>query len=192
MRMTMNADVLTSQEAARLLGAHVETIRRMARRGAIPAYKIGKDWRFNKIALLNWSQSNPALEKKATLMVIDDDVGIRKLIHRCLEGAGYQVLSAPDGAYGLLEIQRNEVDLLLLDLDLPQMDGPAIIAEVRRMHPELPIILVTGCQDSELMVQAYRHGPFMLVPKPIDRETLLSAVRLTFEGSLNQKKRPKR
>ena len=62
--MTMNADVLNSQEAARLLGAHVETIRRMARRGAIPAYKIGKDWRFNKIALLNWSQSNPALEKR--------------------------------------------------------------------------------------------------------------------------------
>jgi excisionase family DNA binding protein len=192
MLMTTNAAVLTSQEAARLLGAHVETIRRMARKGAIPAFKIGKDWRFNKAALLNWSQSNPALEKRATIMVIDDDKAVLKLIHRCLQGEGYQVIGARDGAQGLVEIQRNRVDLLLLDLDLPQMSGPATIAEVRRTHPDVPIILVTGYRDSELMAQAYQHGPFMLVPKPIDHEALLSAVRLTLEGTLHQRGPSKR
>jgi excisionase family DNA binding protein len=186
--MTVTDDVLNTQAAARLLGAHVETIRRMARRGAIPAYKIGKDWRFNKAALLNWAQSNPALKRKATVMVIDDDSGVRKLISRCLSGAGYRVFSAANGVDGLREIRKNEVDLILLDLDLPRMNGPAVIAEVRPTHPLLPVILITGNPDGDLMSQACQHGPFMLLPKPIDRVALLSAVQQTLEGTLGQRK----
>jgi excisionase family DNA binding protein len=190
--MTMNDDVLNTQQAAHLLGAHVETIRRLARKGAIPAYKIGKDWRFSKTALLSWSQSNPALEKKATLMVIDDDSGTRKLITRWLEPAGYRLIGAPDGIDGLAGIQKNAVDLVLLDLNMPRMHGPAVIAELRNTHPDLPIILVTGYQDGELMAEAYRYGPFMVVPKPIDREALIYAVGVTLEGSLARKKPPER
>ena len=173
-----------------MLGAHVETIRRLARRGAIPAYKIGKDWRFNRTSLLNWSQSNPAMENKATLMVIDDDVGVRKLVRRCLITAGYQVISAPDGEDGLAEIEKRAVDLVLLDLNMPRMHGPAVIAELRQRHPHIPVILVTGHQDGNLMAEAYQYGPFMLVPKPVDREALLSAVRVTLEGALARHKAP--
>ncbi|MBI4776937.1 MAG: helix-turn-helix domain-containing protein [Deltaproteobacteria bacterium] len=50
-------DVLNAKEAADLLRAHVETIRRMARRGDIPAFKMGKDWRFHRQALLRWSNN---------------------------------------------------------------------------------------------------------------------------------------
>ncbi len=50
-------DVLNTKDAATYLGAHIETIRRLARRGEIPAYKIGKDWRFRKKALLEWVES---------------------------------------------------------------------------------------------------------------------------------------
>jgi excisionase family DNA binding protein len=50
------SDVMNAREAADFLKAHVETIRRLARRGEIPAFKVGKDWRFHKKALLSWTQ----------------------------------------------------------------------------------------------------------------------------------------
>src|SRR4051812_39653072 len=53
-------EALTGQEAAALLNAHVETVRRLARRGELPSFKIGKDWRFNREALLRWSESTSA------------------------------------------------------------------------------------------------------------------------------------
>ncbi len=57
-------DVLNTKEAAAFLGAHIETIRRLARRGEIPAYKIGKDWRYRKKALLEWVESQSMFKNK--------------------------------------------------------------------------------------------------------------------------------
>jgi excisionase family DNA binding protein len=62
-KMDQNNEVLNAKEAAVFLKAHVETLRRMARRGEIPAFKVGKDWRFHKSALIQWSEgqySSPA------------------------------------------------------------------------------------------------------------------------------------
>jgi len=56
--MPHNSDVLNTREAADYLRAHVETVRRLARRGDIPAYKIGKDWRFRRKALLRWADTH--------------------------------------------------------------------------------------------------------------------------------------
>ena len=182
--MTRNDDVLNAREAAQLLGAHVETIRRMARRGAIPAYKIGKDWRFRKKRLLLWAESTPWLRQAAHIMVVDDDVGVRKMIRLHLEKAGYRV-SVVDGAQAALDrIPQEAVDLVLLDLNMPRMNGPAFIRELRRSHVVLPIVIVTGYPDSNLMMEAYQFGPLILIPKPIEKKSLLSAVKMTLEGSL--------
>ncbi len=185
--MTGNGDVLNAQEAAQLLGAHVETIRRMARKGSLPAYKIGKDWRFRKEALLLWAESSPGLRKTARIMVIDDDASVRKLISRHLELAGYRVTSVARAREGLSLIQQETFDLVLLDLNMPLMNGPAFIRELRRTHPRLPIIIVTGKPDSNLMLEAYHFGPLMLIPKPVEKRSLLSAVNMTLEGSMSDR-----
>lgn len=185
--MTRNVDVLNAQEAAQLLSAHVETIRRMARRGAVPAYKIGKDWRFRKEALLLWAESSPGLRKTAQIMVIDDEAGVRKLISRHLKNAGYRVISAAQAQEGLLLIQQDAIDLVLLDLHMPLMNGPEFIRELRMTHPDLPIIIVTGYPDSNLMMEAYRYGPLTLIPKPVEKKSLISAVNMTLEGSMSDR-----
>lgn len=61
--MKNNGDVLNAKEAAEYLKAHVETVRRMARRGKIPAFKVGKDWRFHGEALRQWSEDQNAFPK---------------------------------------------------------------------------------------------------------------------------------
>ena len=62
-----SVNVLNTREAATYLNAHVETIRRMARRGDIPAFKVGKDWRFHKNALLRWSKEQYSNWQRKTL-----------------------------------------------------------------------------------------------------------------------------
>jgi len=178
-----NDEVLTAQEAAELLGAHVETIRRMARKGIIPAYKIGKDWRFRKAVLLSWSERNPVTQKPVCILAIDDDARICRLIQRFLEPAGYRIITAPSGSEGLVYLRTESIDLVLLDLEMPVMNGPAFIGELKKIRPDIPVIVVTGYPDGNLMLEASRLGPLMLIAKPIDRKMLLSALTLTLEGS---------
>lgn len=181
---TAKDDVLNAQEAARLLGAHVETVRRMARRGALPAYKIGKDWRFRKDALLTWSQSSRHQPLKATILVVEDDPGSGMQVSDYLENAGYRVVRVTDGADGLPRTQQEHIDLVFLDLNLPPMKGAEFIKLLRLTHPQLPIVVTSDGKNNHLVKAAFQHGPFMLVPKPIGKEAVVSAVRMTLAGSL--------
>lgn len=186
--MIMGRDeVLSAQEAAKLLGAHVETIRRMARKGAIPAYKIGKDWRFRKTALLSWSETNPATKKPIGILAIDDDAKVCLLIQRFLEPAGYRVVTASSGTEGLVHLRSESIDLVLLDLEMPIMNGPAFIRELKTIRPDTPVIVVTRYPDGNLMMEASKFGPLLLITKPIDRKMLFSAVTLALEGSMMER-----
>jgi excisionase family DNA binding protein len=182
--MPCNAEVLNAQETANLLGAHVETIRRMARKGSIPAYKVGKDWRFNRASLLNWSQAGPALQRKATILAVDADPNECLQINRILEQAGYRVVSAATGEDGLSKIQVHAVDLVLLNLT--GMPGSLFIREVRNARPQLPIAIATDDSDLRVLIEAYQYGPFILVPKPFGQTSLLSTVRMILEGTLSK------
>ncbi|MFC1494689.1 response regulator [Thermodesulfobacteriota bacterium] len=181
--MANNSEVLNAKEAAEFLGAYVETIRRLARKGEIPAYKVGKDWRFRKKALINWAETHHLRLKPPFVLVIDDDDGFRNLMRRFLEANGYRVCLASDGAEGLAWLNKESVNLILLDLKMPGMNGPEFLKEMRKTNYELPVVVATGYPDGNLMVEALRHGPFTLLAKPIDREQLMQAVRTALNGA---------
>ncbi len=182
--MEKDQTVLTTEAAAQMLGVHIETIRRLARRKELPSFKVGKDWRFRREALLQWMENDFQNRHSPCLLVIDDEPRIRKLIRIHLESAGYKVLTAATGAEGLEVVQNTEIDLVLLDLKMPEMNGPEIVSKLKKSHPALPIIVVTGYPDSQLMMEINVQCPIMLVAKPIDKKVLLSAVRITLEGTL--------
>lgn len=177
-------DVINVQEAAELLNAHIETIRRLARKGAIPAFKLGKDWRFRKSALLAWSETHPGVKKEVCIQVIDDDPGICRLMRRHLEPLGYRVITASTGIDGLAQLDREAVHLVLLDLVMPVMSGAEFIREIRTAGLEIPVLIVTGYPDSDLMMDACRFGPLTLIPKPIEKQMLIAAVNLVLGGAL--------
>ena len=181
--MASNSDVLNAKEAAELLGAYVETVRRLARKGEIPAYKIGKDWRFRKEALIHWAETQPLGRKPPLVLVIDDDTGVRELMRRFLEAEHYRVCLASDGAEGLAWLNRESVNLILLDLKMPGMNGPQFLSRCREANPILPVIVITGYPDSDLMMEALRHGPITLLAKPIEREQLMLAVHTVLKGA---------
>ena len=68
--------LLTTIEAAAFLSVHVETLRRLARRGDIPSFKVGKDWRFSKRALLDWAERHPAAAVRCSVLVVDDEENV--------------------------------------------------------------------------------------------------------------------
>jgi len=184
--MLDNDAVLTAQQAASLLGAHVETIRRMARRGEIPAYKIGKDWRFRKQALMAWSATVPGHRQRADIMVIDDEHRVRKVIRRHLENAGYRVTTVADPRDGLERVRQNGTDMVLLDLNMSDMNGAMFVKALRECQPQLPVVVVTGRPDSDLLKDALLYGPLMLIPKPIDTGMLLSAISMALKETMTE------
>ena len=182
--MPLNTEVLSAQETADLLGAHVETIRRLARKGSIPAYKVGKDWRFNRASILNWSLAGPVPQRKATILAVEADSNERMRLNRFLERAGYRVVSVADGEDGLTWMQEHAVDLVLLNPT--GMPGSFFIREIRNTRPQLPLVIATDGNDHRLLMEAYLYGPFILVPKPIGRVSLVSTVRMILEGTLSK------
>ena len=184
--MPRNPDALSAQETADYLGAHVETVRRLARRGDIPAHKIGRDWRFRRDALLRWAETHHLRRREPHVLVVDDDKVIRDLLRRLLEPEGYRVATASDGDEGLGHVSHAMPDLVLLDLKMPGMNGVEFLRRFREEHADIPVVVVTGYPDSDMMNRAMRYGPITLLAKPVDRGQLVRSVRVALSGSLRR------
>ncbi|MCD6415701.1 MAG: response regulator [Planctomycetes bacterium] len=181
-------ETLTTREAAHLLSAHVETIRRLARRGKIPSFKIGKDWRFSREALLRWTETHHLRHREPHVLVVDDEEIIRNVIRRMLEAEGYRVAIASGGKEGLEYVSNAAPDLVLLDLKMPGMSGVECLRRFREEHADIPVMVVTGYPDTDLMNQAMRYGPLALLAKPVQKEELLRSVRMALVGSLGRER----
>lgn len=180
---TVSEDVLDAFEAAWLIGTHVETLRRMARRGQVPAYKVGKDWRFRREALDEWCETHHLRSGAALALVVDDEKSVRDTVRAFLEADGYRVHTATDGREAISSARRDMPDVVLLDLVMPGMSGVDVLKELHAMDPDVPVIMVTEYPDSESMKEALRHPPVILLPKPVEKAVLLSTVKRVLHGS---------
>ncbi len=119
-----------------------------------------------------------------TVLVIDDEASIRESIRMILEYEKYRVLFAENGRKGLQALREEQVDAVLLDIKMPQgMDGIEVLRELRRMNAGLPVIMISGHGTFETAVEATKLGAFDYLPKPLDREKLLIALRNALERS---------
>lgn len=184
--MAQAEEVFDARGAARYLRVHEETIRRLARKGQIPAYRVGKKWRINRSALDRWAESQRPGKRTARVLVIDDDAAVRETIGRTLAGEGMEVAAAGNGIEALGVLADRRPDVVLLDLKLPGADGPMVLREIRRSYGPLPVIIITGYPDGELMLEAMRFSPLLLLAKPAAPEQVLEAVRLALDGSRSE------
>jgi excisionase family DNA binding protein len=180
--MVRDPDILNIGGAAAFLGAHEQTIRKLARRGGIPAFKVGRDWRFRKEAVLRWSEEQQPGGGRCSVLVIDDEETVCKTLVRIVKRFGCPARQALSGAKGLELVAQEVPDLILLDLMMPDMSGPQFLEELRKTHPALPVVIVTGYPDSDLMKQATLYAPVMLLSKPVEAELLERTVRSVVGG----------
>lgn len=115
----------------------------------------------------------------ATVLIVDDDVMVREVVRTALERVGYQVVEAADGAEALRESQRTPVDVMILDVMMPNKGGIETLMEMRKSAPELKTIVITGKVDTDSasfknLIQAFAVR--RVFPKPFALAELTGAV----------------
>jgi DNA-binding NtrC family response regulator len=113
----------------------------------------------------------------ASILVIDDEAGIRESLEVLLTFEGYTVAMAVDGEQGLRTLDADNFDLLLLDLALPGQSGMELLPQIKERHPDLPVIMITAYGTVDNVVEAIRSGAENFVQKPWDNEKLLADIR---------------
>jgi DNA-binding response OmpR family regulator len=119
-----------------------------------------------------------------TVLIIEDEVDIRNFIVRVLELEGYTVLEAGNSSGGMEIIQKNAVDLVLLDLRLPGPDGWSLLREVRR-DPEfsnIPVVVLTAIAETIQRRKTLRMGADCYLVKPVSAHSLSRTVAAVFSG----------
>jgi len=111
------------------------------------------------------------------ILVADDDAHIRKLIALYLQNDGFDTVEAADGIEALSIMERSAVDIVILDIMMPYMDGWELCTEVRRLYPEMPLLMVTAIGESGQKVKGFRLGTDDYVTKPFDPLELVMRVK---------------
>lgn len=115
-------------------------------------------------------------EPKKTVLVVEDNVLSRELTNAVLKAAGYNMLVAKDGAEALMLIGREKIDLLLLDVDLPFIDGHSLLKAARENGVEVPAIFISGLPGDEVELKAFEVGAADFIRKPVKNSVLLARV----------------
>ncbi|MSP85000.1 MAG: sigma-54-dependent Fis family transcriptional regulator [Flavobacteriaceae bacterium] len=113
------------------------------------------------------------------ILIIEDEASIRRVLTKILseENDTYQVEDAEDGLIGFEKIKNNDYDLVLCDIKMPKMDGVELLQAVKKIKPEIPIVMISGHGDMETAIQTMRLGAFDYISKPPDLNRLLNTVR---------------
>ncbi len=111
------------------------------------------------------------------ILVVDDDRSTRRLMRAILEGENYTVALAENGAQALEIMDREHVDLVVLDVMMPEMDGYAFTRALRAAHSELPVLMVSAKQLTADRKEGYLAGTDDFMTKPVDPEELLLHVK---------------
>jgi DNA-binding response OmpR family regulator len=122
----------------------------------------------------------------ARVVVVEDEQPIRRGVTDALRASGYEVVEAGDGQRGLEEALRLGVDLVLLDLLLPKRDGLSVLAEVRKVKPTLPVIVLTARGNEEDRVRGLKMGADDYVVKPFSARELLARVEAVLRRSVDR------
>ena len=113
------------------------------------------------------------------ILIIEDEASIRRVLTKILseESDTYLVDEAEDGVQGLEKIKNTDYDLVLCDIKMPKMDGVELLEAVKKIKPEIPMVMISGHGDMETAIQTMRLGAFDYISKPPDLNRLLNTVR---------------
>lgn len=117
------------------------------------------------------------------ILVVDDSSLARRTLKQILEGAGYQVEEAPDGAQALERYFLNPHQLVLLDMVMEQMDGLEVLRKFRELNPDVRVIIATADVQKSTREQVRAAGAAALINKPFTRDVVLGCVQNVLEGT---------
>ena len=120
-------------------------------------------------------------ERRTRILIVDDESGFRETLARRLEKRGAVVNQAAGGKEALASLAQESVDVVLLDVRMPGMDGLAVLEHIRQEHPDTEVILITGNVNTQEGVAGIKAGAFDYLTKPIEIEHLVGKIRQAFD-----------
>ena len=169
------AKLMTLEQVASYLQVTERTVYRLLKGGRIPASRVGQQWRFMKGSIDEWLRRN-SVGAKAAILVVDDEEVIRSLFKQILEDLGHEVIAVENGLDGLDLVKQRDFDLVFLDLKMPGMDGAELFSRMKTIKPNLPVTVITGYPDSDIMVRALAQGSFGIMNKPFTESDIVRVV----------------
>ena len=121
------------------------------------------------------------IKPDAVVLVVDDEQDIRDASERILSRAGYQVQKASRGDQAMDIINKDSVDIVLLDLKMPGMDGLEVLARIREQNTQIQVIVITGYATVETAIEAMKQGAYDFIPKPFEPDQLRIVVHRAWE-----------
>ncbi len=107
------------------------------------------------------------------ILIVDDEEAIQRTVRGVLEDEGYRISGASDGAQALAAVKQLKPDAILLDIWLPGIDGIQLLRDIKKVSPDVEIIMISGHANVHTAVQAVKLGAFEFIEKPLSREQLL-------------------
>jgi len=162
---------LTTAEAIAYLHTTQRTLYRRLANGDIPAVRIGHQWRFRTSDLDRWLQDEgrrvPGGEpRKPRVLLADDEAGVRETLTDILTLSDLEVVAVADGQAAVDAARAEAYDLLITDLRMPKLDGVQVVAEAKRLRPELKVVIITGYPSQSSAIDAINIGVDGYLTKP--------------------------
>ena len=121
------------------------------------------------------------MKDKPRILVVDDEESIRMMLRAVLEEEGYEIVEAADGPEAIKAVEQAPLDLILLDIRMTEMDGIEALAEIRKISPFVPVLMMTAYATVKTAVEALKAGAFEYLAKPLDIEELKILVQKALE-----------
>ncbi|MCK5941720.1 MAG: sigma-54-dependent Fis family transcriptional regulator [Planctomycetes bacterium] len=117
------------------------------------------------------------MSDRATVLIVDDHRAVREELAFALDFDGWKTVEAEDGPTGLERAQDPEIDLVLLDVKLPGMDGLEVLQKLKEARPELPVVMISGHGDLDTAVLAVRRGAYDFLQKPFATDRVVLSLK---------------
>ena len=122
-------------------------------------------------------------EKMGTcLLVVDDESGMRDTLMDIMEAFDFDADEASNGQEAVMKVQAGRYDLVLMDIKMPVMDGVQALTEIKRLCPNLPVIMMTAYAHSDAVAEAERQGAEAILPKPLNIAEVMPLIQKAIEA----------
>ncbi|MBN1384346.1 MAG: response regulator [Elusimicrobia bacterium] len=128
------------------------------------------------------------METGIKILVIDDEQGLRDMLSFELGQQGYAVTTASSGEEGIEKAKANEFDLIITDIKMPGIDGVTVLEEIKKINPEIEVIIMTGYGTIENVVSSLRFGVFDFINKPFNIDEMQHSVKKAVDNYQLKKK----
>jgi len=171
-------EMMTVNETAEFLRIPRPTVYYLINKGKLPAIRISGRWRVRKSEVeetlnLNRNEQSRAdlVAEKAPdqcILVIEDDLAQQKLYSHFFKRLELDYEICASGMSGIKAIQNHQFDLVFLDMQLPDQPGDQVFSALKKLEPDLPVVVATGYPDSSMLEKILSFGPTLVIRKPLD------------------------